>query len=83
MRALWSGKPNCSHNVSQKVKRIRRLSDSNKSRKFCSAAKNWEEKFAYQYSVPLIYRDEITGANAIDYLSGLTILHVGAKQSAQ
>ena len=28
MRALWSDRPNCSHNVSQKVKRIRRLSDS-------------------------------------------------------
>ena len=27
MRALWSHRPNCSHNVSQKVKRIRRLSD--------------------------------------------------------
>ena len=27
MRALWSDRPNCSHNVSQKVKRIRRLSD--------------------------------------------------------
>ena len=28
MRALWSDRPNCSHNVSQKVKRIRRVSDS-------------------------------------------------------
>ena len=28
MRALWSGRPNCSHNVSQKVKRIRRFSES-------------------------------------------------------
>ena len=27
MRALWSDRPNCSHNVSQKVKRIRRVSD--------------------------------------------------------
>ena len=27
MRALWSDRPNCSHNVSQKVKRIRRLSE--------------------------------------------------------
>ena len=27
MRALWSDKQNCSHNVSQKVKRIRRFSD--------------------------------------------------------
>ena len=27
MRALWSERPNCSHNVSQKVKRIRRLSE--------------------------------------------------------
>ena len=27
MRALWSDRQNCSHNVSQKVKRIRRLSD--------------------------------------------------------
>ena len=27
MRALWSDRPNCSHNVSQKVKRIRRFSD--------------------------------------------------------
>ena len=27
MRALWSDRPSCSHNVSQKVKRIRRLSD--------------------------------------------------------
>ena len=26
MRALWSDRPNCSHNVSQKVKRIRRFS---------------------------------------------------------
>ena len=26
MRALWSDRPNCSHKVSQKVKRIRRLS---------------------------------------------------------
>ena len=26
MRALWSDRPNCSHSVSQKVKRIRRLS---------------------------------------------------------
>ena len=25
MRALWSDRPNCSHNVSQKVKRIRRI----------------------------------------------------------
>ena len=25
MRALWSDRPNCSHNVSQKVKRIRHL----------------------------------------------------------
>ena len=28
MRALWSDRQNCSHNVSQKVKRIRRLSES-------------------------------------------------------
>ena len=28
MRALWSDRQNCSHNVSQKVKRIRRFSDS-------------------------------------------------------
>ena len=27
MRALWSDRQNCSHKVSQKVKRIRRLSD--------------------------------------------------------
>ena len=27
MRALWSDRPYCSHNVSQKVKRIRRLSE--------------------------------------------------------
>ena len=27
MRALWSDRQTCSHNVSQKVKRIRRLSD--------------------------------------------------------
>ena len=27
MRALWSDRPNCSHNVSQKVKRIKRFSD--------------------------------------------------------
>ena len=27
MRALWSDRPNCSHNVSQKVKRIRRVSE--------------------------------------------------------
>ena len=27
MRALWSDRPNCSHNVSQKVKCIRRSSD--------------------------------------------------------
>ena len=27
MRALWSDRQNCSHNVSQKVKRIRHLSD--------------------------------------------------------
>ena len=27
MRALWSDRQNCSHNVSQKVKRIRRLSE--------------------------------------------------------
>ena len=27
MRALWSERQNCSRNVSQKVKRIRRLSD--------------------------------------------------------
>ena len=35
MRALWSDKPNCSHNVSQKVKRIRRFSDACKT---CGAA---------------------------------------------
>ena len=27
MRALWSDRPNCSHNVSQKVKRIRHISE--------------------------------------------------------
>ena len=27
MRAIWSAKQNCSHNVSQKLKRIRRFSD--------------------------------------------------------
>ena len=27
MRALWSDRQNCSHNVSQKVKRIRSFSD--------------------------------------------------------
>ena len=27
MRALWSDRPNCSHNVSQKVERIRRVSE--------------------------------------------------------
>ena len=27
MRALWSDRPNCSHNVSQKVKRIRCFSE--------------------------------------------------------
>ena len=40
MRALWSDRSNCSHNVSQKVKRIRRLSeqttwDKQVSAKFC------------------------------------------------
>ena len=29
MRALWSDRQNCSHNVSQKVKRIRRFSEKN------------------------------------------------------
>ena len=29
MRALWSDRPNCSHNVSQKVKRIRRFPENN------------------------------------------------------
>ena len=28
MRALWSDRQNCSHNVSRKVKRIKRLSDT-------------------------------------------------------
>ena len=28
MRALWSDRPNCSHNVSQKVKRIRHVSEN-------------------------------------------------------
>ena len=32
MRALWSDRPNCSHNVSQKVKRIRRFSEEGCSR---------------------------------------------------
>ena len=32
MRALWSDRPNCSHNVSQKVKRIRRVSEQSLSR---------------------------------------------------
>ena len=42
MRALWSDRPNCSHNVSQKVKRIRRVSDYHPSKNgthrtcFCS-----------------------------------------------
>ena len=27
MRAIWSARQNCSHNVSQKVKRIRHLSE--------------------------------------------------------
>ena len=31
MRALWSDRPNCSHNVSQKVKRIRRFSEKGQS----------------------------------------------------
>ena len=30
MRALWSDRQNCSHNVPQKVKRIRRFSDLNR-----------------------------------------------------
>ena len=30
MRALWSDRQNCSHNVSQKVKRIRRVSENRK-----------------------------------------------------
>ena len=32
MRALWSDRPNCSHNVSQKVKRIRCFSETWESR---------------------------------------------------
>ena len=31
MRALWSDRPNCSHNVSQKVKRISRVSEKKSS----------------------------------------------------
>ena len=32
MRALWSDRQNCSHNVSQKVKRIRRFSECFKAK---------------------------------------------------
>ena len=33
MRALWSDRQNCSHNVSQKVNRIRRVSDPREIRR--------------------------------------------------
>ena len=39
MRALWSDRQNCSHNVSQKVKRIRRVSDKHKLRNSQRGAK--------------------------------------------
>ena len=35
MRALWSDRQNCSHNVSQKVKRIRRLSEPGGHKPVC------------------------------------------------
>ena len=34
MRALWSDRQNCSQNVSQNVKRIRRLSESKLAKKY-------------------------------------------------
>ena len=39
MRARWSDRQNCSHNVSQKVERIRRFSEANKKLQF--SVKNW------------------------------------------
>ena len=42
MRALWSDRPNCSHNVSQKVKRIRCISE----KRMESATFNWREFFS-------------------------------------
>ena len=44
MRALWSDRPICSHNVSQKVKRIRRPSDSPFQKKFKMKRKKTEKK---------------------------------------
>ena len=35
MRALWSDRPNCSHNASQKVKRSRRVSDKGAAKGSC------------------------------------------------
>ena len=32
MRALWSDRQNCSHNVSQKFKRIKRVPDSDQGK---------------------------------------------------
>ena len=41
MRALWSDRPNCSHNVSQKVKRIRCLSEQKTSDKKKGFHRGW------------------------------------------
>ena len=48
MRALWSDRPNCSHNVSQKVKRIRCFSDFSREPKL----NFWRGCFGFWGSVP-------------------------------
>ena len=44
MRAFWSDRPNCSQNVSQKVKRIRRFSDLTRWHPLCLSRGNTAAK---------------------------------------
>ena len=56
MRALWSDRQNCSHNVSQKVKRIRRLSENVHKTAETPTEKLSKIKLAF-------FREELKGTN--------------------
>ena len=61
MRALWSDRQNCSHNVSQKVKRIRRFSDQKlRCSKRKTAVQHWKklhcEKAALSCRIPADFK---------------------------
>ena len=81
MRALWSSRQNCSHNVSQKLKGIRRFSESNTGHQWITTELVEETQGSSQNNSPVIYQwNQTRNYFAIAFWSLLSLCAAKAKE---